>query len=257
MDKTNYRKQVNQERTRLLRTINKFTDTPMLILGFIWLALLIVELLNRSNSTLNALGVVIWIIFIIDFVIKFFLSPSKIGFLRKNVITAISLILPAVRVLRFVKFLRLVRLSRSLRLVKVLGSLNRGMNSLSQLMQRRAFGYVIAVTLIVMFTGAAGAFAFEKNSGSGFESYGSALWRTAMLIMNMGTEWPVTTEGRALYFFIAIYSMAVLGYITATLASFFIGRDVNKHPEKGNYRQIDELRKEIILLREEIKKGNL
>ena len=36
--------------------------------------------------------------------------------------------------------------------------------------------------------------------------------------------WPATTEGRVLAFLLSVYGLAVLGYLTATFASFFIGR---------------------------------
>ena len=246
------KREVDIERNKLLRNIIRITETPMIILGFLWLALLLAELLNKSNRILNTVSIVIWIIFILDFILKFILSPIKTNFLKKNVLTAISLIVPAVRVLRFVRIIRFFRISRGLRLVKVLGSLNRGMNALGGLMKRRAFGYVVIFTLIVMFVGAAGAYAFEREESTGFNTYSSSLWRTAMLIMNNGTEWPVTPEGRMLYLFIAIFSMAVLGYITATLATYFIGRDASKSIDIASAKQIESLRKEIAALKSEI-----
>ncbi|HLO59520.1 MAG TPA: ion transporter [Bacteroidales bacterium] len=248
-----HKKQVHDERMRLLNTISRLTDTPLLILGIIWLVLLILELLNKTTPLIKGLGIVIWIIFIIDFVIRFTLSPLKTAFLKKNVVTAISLIVPALRILRFARILRLIRLSRGISLVKVLGSLNRGMNALAGIMKRRAFGYVVVFTLIVMFVGAAGVYAFEKDQDKAFASYSSSLWHTAMLIMNMGTDWPKTPEGRALYLVIAIFSMAVLGYITATLATFFIDRDAGK--SKDSSKQIEELKKQVAALTNEIRRN--
>ena len=47
-----------------------------------------------------------------------------------------------------------------------------------------------------------------------------------MLLTTMGSEyWPRTPEGRFVCLLLSIYAFAVFGYITATLASFFIGSD--------------------------------
>lgn len=37
--------------------------------------------------------------------------------------------------------------------------------------------------------------------------------------------WPQSEEGRLLCFLLALYAFTVFGYVTATLAAFFIGRD--------------------------------
>ena len=37
--------------------------------------------------------------------------------------------------------------------------------------------------------------------------------------------WPLTSEGRILALLLSIYGLAVFGYITASFASFFVGRD--------------------------------
>lgn len=50
-----------------------------------------------------------------------------------------------------------------------------------------------------------------------------------MIVITMGTDyWPVTPEGKMLSFILALYGFSILGYITATLASFFIGRDAEE-----------------------------
>ena len=227
---------------------------PLFVLAIIWLILLIADLLDKSNRMLETIGLIIWVVFIIDFALKFIISTSKLKFLRKNVLTIISLIVPAFRVFRVFRIFRLLRVSRGLRLVKVIGSFNRGMRSLAVTMHKRAIVYVILLSLIVVLLGSAGMYAFEKGGNEGFHSYGNSLWWTAMLVMSMGTEnWPKTAEGRFLCVLIAIYGLAVFGYITATIATFFIGKDQEDRKEDFDGSQIESLRKEIIMLKGEIK----
>jgi voltage-gated potassium channel len=75
-----------------------------------------------------------------------------------------------------------------------------------------------------------------------------------MLVTTIGSEfWPRTTEGRLLTFLVSLYGLAVLGYITATLASFFVGRDAQEQsgPLAGS-RDVARLTREIRQLRREL-----
>ncbi len=250
------KKKLSGERNRLLAHIIRLSETPLFILALIWLALLIAELLDKSNPFLTTAGVVIWIIFIVDFLLKFIIATSKLKFLRKNILTIISLIVPAFRILRFIRIFRYIRLTKGLRLVKLVGSFNRGMRSLASTLQKRAVFYVFILSGIVVVLGAAGLYAFEKDVNEGFKTFGSSLWWTAMLVMSMGTEnWPKTDEGRLLTILIALYGLAVFGYITATIATFFIGKDREDPPKNLKDSQFEELKKDILSLKREISKN--
>lgn len=231
----------------------------MLVLGFVWLALLLFELIRGLSPLLETIGIVIWVVFVLDFALKFLLAPDKSDYLKANWLTALALFVPALRVFRIVRVVRVLRVARAargLRLLRVITSLNRGMRALGASMGRRGLGYVIALTLIVMLSGAAGMYAFENNpEGNGLHSYGEALWWTAMLLTSLGSEyWPQTAEGRVLCFLLSLYGFAVFGYVTATLATFFIGRDAESdEAEVAGANQIEALRAEITALRGEIR----
>jgi voltage-gated potassium channel len=60
-------------------------------------------------------------------------------------------------------------------------------------------------------------------------------------------------EGRILCIVLTIYAFAVFGYITATIATFFMGRDAeDKNSEIAGSKQIEDLRKEIAELKQMI-----
>ena len=247
------KREIISERRKLLSSVEQVLEGPMIFLGFVWLVLLVVELVWGINKTLEYVTYGIWGIFIIDFLIKFVLAPEKLPFLKKNWLTAISLFIPALRIFRVFRFVRLIRGLSGIRLVRIISSLNRSMHSLGKTMQRRAFGYVMVITLIVTFAGAAGMYALE-NPNPGFTSYGLALWYTAMRVITAGNEFnPMTTEGRALAFLIAVFGYSIFGYVTATFASYFIGRDAEEKdaPIAGS-KEIEELKSEVIALREAI-----
>ena len=128
------------------------------------------------------------------------------------------------------------------------------MRALGASMGRRGFGYVIALTLLVTFAGAAGMYAFEKESPAGLHTFGEALWWTAMIMTTKGSQyWPITVEGRVLCVFLSLYAFAVFGYLTATLATYFIGRDA----ESGSAalvgaKSLATLQADIAALRDDI-----
>ena len=244
-----------RERYELLRQIERALDAPMVALGFVWLALLIWELLNELSPMLEAIGLVIWILFIVEFAIEFVLAPRKLAYMRTNWLTALSLLLPALRVLRMLRVFRVLRAARGLRLIRLVTSLNRGMRALGASLGRRGFGYVLALTVVVTISGAAGMYAFENNVRGGLTTYSEALWWTAMIMTTMGSAyWPQTAEGRLLCVFLALYAFGVFGYVTATLATFFIGRDAEAaEGEIAGAAALQALREEIAELRADLK----
>jgi len=215
-------KKIQQERYRLLRTIENLLEGPMVFLGFVWLALLICELIWGLSKPLEYLSLSIWGLFIIDFVAKFLLAPFKVAFLKKNWLTAVSLIIPALRIFRLIRVIRLLRGIRGIRLVRIVSSVNRGMKSLGSTMKRRAVGYVLLITIIVI------------TAGNEFN--------------------PLTTEGRLLGFLIAVFGYTIFGYVTATFATYFIGRDAEeKDAPVAGAKQIDELKDLVLKLSDEIR----
>jgi voltage-gated potassium channel len=237
-------------RAELGRRIENWLELPMVLLGAIWLILLVVELLAGQNAATDAVSTAIWIVFIAEFSVRFALAPAKLLFLRRNWITALALALPALRVLRFARVIHVLRAGRALRAVRVarlLTSFSRGMRALGSTMQQRGFPYVVALTALVLLLGAAGMFAFERESGEpdAFGTFGASLWWTAMLLTTMGSEfWPRSPEGRLVCLLLSVYAFAVFGYITATLASYFIGADAAEERSRSQRleRELEELR---------------
>ena len=247
---------LESERHELLTRISHGLEKPMIVLGLVWLVLLVVDLTVGLPPFLERVNYLIWALFVLQFVLEFTIAPRKGAYLRSNWLTAIALVLPALRVLSAFRLLRALRAARGLRLVRVFSRLNRATRSLARVMGRRGFGYVVALTLLVDVAGAAGMYAFEHDvAGSTITGFGSALWWTAMVLTTMGSDYfPKSPEGRLLCLLLAVYGFAVFGYVTATVASFFVARDAEEDDgELAGAAQLERLREEIVALREEIR----
>ena len=237
------------DRWRLLRRVEAWLELPMAVLGFVWLALLIIELTRGATPAMRALTTAIYVIFICDFLLRLLLAPAKRKYLRRNWLTAVALLVPAFRVARFARALRAVR---GIRFVRVVSSFNRTMGSLAISVGRRGAGYVAALTVVVILAGAAGMFAFERETSPGFKSYGDALWFASMIVTTMGSQaWPVTLEGRLLALLLSFYALGILGYLTASLASFFVeaGDDAK---QSATVAALEDLKAEVHHLRQEV-----
>lgn len=239
-----------RERWAVLGQLEDWLETPMLVLSFVWLVIVVVELAFGGSQLLETFGTVIWIAFILEFALRLTLAPEKLGFLRRNWLTVIALVVPAFRLFRALRVLRAARALRGFRLVRIVGTANRGMNALRATLHRRRLGYVVALTTLVALLGAGGMLAFEPADEveGGFTSYGDALWWTGMLIATIGSAyWPVTTEGRILCMLLSLYGLGVFGYITASIATFFLGRDAAEQDAAA--AEMAALRAEISALR--------
>ena len=250
-DKDRASRALVRERHRLATRISRALEGPMSILGFVWLVLIVLDLTRGLSPFLTAVSYVIWGLFVLQFVVEFIITPKKLAYFRRNWLTAIALVLPALRVLSIFRVLRLLRVLRGARLLRVVSSANRGMRVLGRVMGRRGFGYLTALTVLVTFAGAAGMYAFEHGvPGGALANFGSALWWTAMTLTTMGSDYfPHTTEGRLLCLLLAVYGFAVFGYITATIASLFVAQDADSSKgELAGSRQLDRLERELAAL---------
>jgi len=251
--------QLADERESLLEQVHERLEIPMLILSIVWLALIVVEIVWRLTPLLQDIGYIIWALFLLEFALGFTLAPRKLRYLRHNWLKAVALAAPALRLVRIVaiaRVLRAARIARGLRMLRLVSSLNRGMAALSESLGRRGFAYVMLLSFIVLLAGAAGIYGFENGAVAqgGIDSYGTALWWTAMILTTMGSDyWPKTAEGRILCVVLALYSFTVFGYVTATLATYFVGRDAASSDSAiAGQQALTQLRDEISALRGEI-----
>ena len=62
-------------------------------------------------------------------------------------------------------------------------------------------------------------------------------------------------EGRLLCLLLAVYGFAIFGYVTASVASFFVARDADSDAsELAGARQVEGLRREIAALRSSLER---
>ncbi len=264
------REALRDEHWQLLAQIHELLARPLLALSFAWIALTILNFTTGLDHPLRLANDGIWALFVANFALEFTIAPRKRDYLRGNWLTALSLLLPAFGALRVVRVLRLLRIlagAPSLHLLRLVALFNRSVRALRATFGRRNFGFVVALTTIVVLAGTGGMLQFESPTalqaagradlaagGGGLHGYPEAVWWTAMLMTTLGSDyWPVTAAGRLLCWLLVLYAFTVFGYITATLASHFVDVDRgDRQPSGVGPADIDALHRELAALRTQV-----
>lgn len=84
-----------RRQTSLQMRIDRTPEGPMDFLGFVWLTLLLAGLTRALTPAIQFASVVIWIIFIFDFLPKLILALQQLTFPRRNWLSTRSLFIPA------------------------------------------------------------------------------------------------------------------------------------------------------------------
>ncbi|WP_439882784.1 hypothetical protein ACSX1A_06345 [Pontibacter sp. MBLB2868] len=101
-----------QKKFRILYKLEAWLEGPMFLLSIVWLYLFIIELARGLSPFQEKLVILIWILFVVEFLIKLVLSANKITYTKKNWLTILALFIPAFRAFRLLRAIRVLQLSR-------------------------------------------------------------------------------------------------------------------------------------------------
>lgn len=234
----------------------KRIELPMIFLSFIWFCILIIELVNGTSRVLSSFGTGIWFLFILYFAMRLATVANRIKLLKQNWLFVLAIFVTTLRFFPFLQSFPLVRVLTAtfgIQVIWIFASAFLGMRILRRNIGHRGAGYVIVLTFVVLFAGAAGMLHFEGSvqDPQGIHTYLRALWWTAMQLTNMGSGYVIkTTGGRIIDLCVSIYAVVIFGYITALLASFLIDREIKEPKAEIAYQKsVQALQVEIIQLR--------
>jgi voltage-gated potassium channel len=193
----------------------RWSTIPLAILAFVYLGLYSMEVLGDWPKLVLfdfiAISDIIWGIFIIDFSVRFFMSPVKVQFLKSNAIELVSLVLPFFRAFRM------------FRVVIALGFLSRVGKSLSAKINI----YVGLILPLLIYVCSLGVYEAEHLApGANIKQFGDAVWWAFVTIATVGygDYYPVTLEGRIIAVFLMISGLALVSVIAVSVATMFLNR---------------------------------
>jgi len=197
-------------------------EVPMTVLALLWLAILVVPAVTHvptaAAEALDSIDYVIWAAFVAEYLVKLYLAPSRRRFVRGHIIDLLVIAIPVSRPLRVLRLLRLARAGLTLAEL-----LHRARN----LLTHRGLHFVLLSVLAIILVGAALEFGFEQHAAdANVRSYGDALWWAIVTVTTVGygDRYPVTAAGRGVAVVLMITGIGLVGVLSATIASYFVGR---------------------------------
>ena len=193
------------------------TDLPLTVLSAVFLVVYAVQVLATRPgqwfwSVLETALWVVWAVFVLDYAGRLLCARDRKRFVLANPVDLLVVLAP------FFRFLRLLRLVAAVStLTRVLRDDFRG----------RVAGYLIVTVSLVSFVAALGVFEAERDApDASITTFGDALWwvLTTITTVGYGDRYPVTTEGRLVAAALMLAGIAVLGTVTAAIATWFLER---------------------------------
>lgn len=172
-----------------------------------------------------------WAAFAADYLVRLSLARRRVAFVRRNVIDLVVVVVPMLRPLRLLRVLALVNI-----LSRRTGTSLRG----------RVGVYVTGSMVLLLFVGSLAVLDAERDAaGSNIHSFGEALWWSLVTVSTVGYGdfYPVTTTGRLVGAGMMIAGIALLGVVTASVATWFIDkvREVDSQASTATRQDIAEL----------------
>lgn len=209
----------------------------MCILVIIVCAIMILtEFGNFDSNTIeifNIIDKIIWGIFVIDYLVRFLISPSKIEFIKNNKIDLISIIPfnSLFKSLRIFKVFRLMKVSKMSKLLKVVKFFKfstlifKFKARAEKFLKTNNFNYVIYITVITILLGAIGLSICENKS------LRDSLWWSFVTTTTVGYGdiSPSTNLGRIIASILMIVGIGFVGMLTGTIATFFLNNVVKEN----------------------------
>lgn len=233
----------------------RLSEWPLAGLATLFLIAYGVPVLNPAIShnwrvTCDRVDLAVWVAFCADYIARIYLAKeSRARYFWHHIPDLAVIALPVLRPLRL------------LRLVMLLKILNR---SVTASLRGRIAVYLCGATgLLVLCASLAVLDAERGKPGSTINSFGNALWWAATTITTVGygTVTPVTTTGRYIAVGLMFGGIALVGLVTASMASWLIDRvraeqEQSRLATRGDIealtRRIDALAAELRKLRREI-----
>ncbi|MCG2800304.1 MAG: potassium channel family protein [Cellulomonas sp.] len=184
----------------------------------------------------------VWVLFVVDYAARLALSTNRRRFVERNLLDLAVIALPVLRPLRL------------LRLVALLAILNR---TSARTLRGRVVTYVVGGTLLLLFVGGLAVTDAERESGgANIHGFGDGLWWavTTMTTVGYGDRYPVTTTGRWVAVALMVGGIALLGVVTATLASWLVDRVAaeSQAEQAATRAQVESLARQVDELHERL-----
>jgi voltage-gated potassium channel len=216
-------------------------EVPLVVLAVVWLPVLVIPLVARLPAnvagTFGAIDYLVWAVFVAEYLIKLYLSPTRWTFFRRHLIDLLVIAVPVLRPLRLLRLLRLLTFARA-------GlTLSSALKRAKDLLTHNGLHFVLLSVLAIVGVGAAAELAFEQHAaGTNIHDFGDALWWAIVTVTTVGygDKYPVSAGGRGVAVVLMLTGIGLVGVLSASVASYFVGQRA-EGDMAGLHRRLDRI----------------
>jgi voltage-gated potassium channel len=225
----------------------EITEWPLTVAAVVFLASYAWEVLGQLTGATAAIAEVLinttWVLFVLDYLTNLLLAERRGRWFVTHLFDFIVVALPILRPLRLLRLVTLVSI-----LQRRAGAAFRG----------RVILFAASSTALLLFVASLAMLDAERSApGALITTFPQALWWAFVTITTVGYGdlFPVTGTGRFIAAGIMLGGIALIGVVTATLASYIVERvtQQDETTDKRTQEQVRELTDEIRQLREELR----
>jgi voltage-gated potassium channel Kch len=151
------------------------------------------------------------------------LVAQPLAFFKTHILDLLIIAVP------FFRPLRVTRLARLARLARVGLILARGIGRAKELLSHKGLHFVLLTVAMIIFASAGLVAVAERSApGGNIHNFGQGLWWAVVTVTTIGYEdhYPVTAFGQGVAVLLMIVGISLIGVLTATVASYFVGQDL-------------------------------
>ena len=216
----------------------KAVEWPLTLAAVLFLAAYAIQIIARPGGLLNLsceiVLVATWAVFVVDYVVRLAITKRRWRWFYRHLLDLAIVVLPMLRPLRLMRFLTVLAL-----IGRSTGNMLRG----------RVVLYTVGATVLTVFIAALSVFDAERGVGD-IDTFPDAVWWAFVTITTVGygDYYPVTAAGRIVAVGLMVGGIALIGVVTATLASWIVERvaDQTSKTVSATETQVEELRSEIV-----------
>ena len=227
-------------------------EWPLAVLALLFLGAYAWPILNPGiahgwRQTCLVVDYTTWALFAVEYAVRVALATHHLQYVYRHLVDLLIIALPILRPLRLLRMFFLLR------------ALNR---RATDSLHGRIATYVVGATTLLIFCGSLAVLDAERHSRSAnITSFGDAMWwaMTTITTVGYGDRYPTTTEGRWVAAGLMVAGIALLGTVTASLASWLVERikDAEDAEDAVNADLIRELTAEVHRLRAAVESTQL